>query len=227
MNISAKTQNYVWSFIFKNFTKPHQEIWLELNGHKVYEVVPEDKSSYYSISKTKTFTPASNDKAYVFARLVKNIENACIKARRYQLAATKISILLRSQDFRHSAIEAKLDRATNFPGEIVGASDRLFEAIFKPEIKYRLTGVVLSGLVPASPYQVNLFDQPLRLEKIRSIYEAVDNLAAKYGKHTVRLAIGNKAHLTDPYYNRVKNFKARAVIRGENKRQHLGIPLLV
>ena len=123
------------SFIFKNFTKPHQEIWLELNGHKVYEVVPEDKSSYYSISKTKTFTPASNDKAYVFARLVKNIENACIKARRYQLAATKISILLRSQDFRHSAIEAKLDRATNFPGEIVGASDRLFEAIFKPEIK--------------------------------------------------------------------------------------------
>ena len=85
----------------------------------------------------------------------------------------------------------------------------------------------MSGLVPASLYQVNLFDQPLRLEKIRSIYEAVDNLAAKYGKHTVRLAIGNKAHLTDPYYNRVKSFKARTALKGESKRQHLRIPLLV
>jgi hypothetical protein len=40
----------------------------------------------------KTFTPASADRALVYAQLAKNIENACIKVRR-------VVIFLRTQAF--------------------------------------------------------------------------------------------------------------------------------
>jgi len=33
-------------------------------------------TNFYTIQKVKTFTPASSDRAFVFAQLAKNIENA-------------------------------------------------------------------------------------------------------------------------------------------------------
>jgi hypothetical protein len=48
----------------------------------------------------------------VFAQLSKNLENACIKARRYKLAAAGIVIFLRQQDFRDRGLEIRLSRAT-------------------------------------------------------------------------------------------------------------------
>src|SRR5512139_2679696 len=102
-------------FIRKHLSKPYQEIWHELNGRSVYQVVSESKSSYQSISKTKTFTPPSGDVTFVFAQLSKNLENACIKARRYRLSATRLVIFLRTQAFRDTGVEIKLGRATAYP----------------------------------------------------------------------------------------------------------------
>jgi hypothetical protein len=48
----------------------------------------------------------------VFAQLSKNLENACIKARRYKLVAAGIVIFLRQQDFRDRGLEIRLSRAT-------------------------------------------------------------------------------------------------------------------
>ena len=102
-------------FIQKHLSKPYQEIWHELNGRSICPVISESKSSYQSISKAKTFTPPSKDKAFIFAQLSKNLENACIKARRYKLAAARLIVFLRTQDFRDSGIEIKLSRPTAYP----------------------------------------------------------------------------------------------------------------
>ncbi|MDW8120683.1 MAG: DNA polymerase IV, partial [Armatimonadota bacterium] len=48
------------AFVKKYFSKPYQEVWHELNGRSVYPVVPETKNDYQSISKTKTFTPPTD-----------------------------------------------------------------------------------------------------------------------------------------------------------------------
>src|SRR5450759_1134703 len=63
----------------ERFTKPGVEIWRELRGESVYPVLPEEKSSYTSISKTKTFAPPTSDRDYLFAHLLRNLESACIK----------------------------------------------------------------------------------------------------------------------------------------------------
>jgi hypothetical protein len=67
----------------------------------------------------KTFSPPSSDRAVVFAQLSKNLENACIKARRYKLAARGIIIFFRQHDFRDHGLEIRFSRATAFPHELL------------------------------------------------------------------------------------------------------------
>ena len=107
-------------FVTQYLSKPYCEVWHELNGRSVYPVVTETKSTYQSISKAKTFTPPSQDKTFVFAQVAKNLESACIKARRYKLAATRLVFFLRTQDFIGSGVEIKLSRPTAYPVELFG-----------------------------------------------------------------------------------------------------------
>ena len=175
-------------FIKKYLSKPYQEIWHELNGRSVYPVTTESKSSYQSISKAKTFTPPSNEETFIFAQLSKNLENACIKARRYKLAATRLIIFLRTQEFRNTGIEMKLTRPSAYPSDLFGPLREGFNCVYRKNSYYRQTGVVLSGLVSEAGVQYTLFDDPARIEKMAKIYHAVDELSEKFGKYTVHHA---------------------------------------
>src|SRR5262245_3041929 len=111
-------------------TKPFYEIWQELNGRCVLPLVTEEKSSYQSIQKWKTFTPPSRDRDFVLAQLSKNIENACIKARKYHLAARGALVFLKTQHFKVSGIEVKFSRATPFPHEMLHVIAPVFTQLF-------------------------------------------------------------------------------------------------
>lgn len=213
------------AWVKAHLTKPHYEIWQELRGQSVMPVVIQEKETYQSISKVKTFRPSSSDRAFVFSQLSRNVENACIKARRYNLAAKQISFFLRTHDFRHSGAEIVLSRASAFPNEIVGAISAPFDELYWEGARYRATGVVLSHLEDASIKQHDLFGATLRVEKIARLFESVDVLDKKYGKHTVHLASSAAAehyrtHLPDQSYREEHFF------RGETARRHIAIPLL-
>ena len=96
------------SFVKKYLSKPYQGVWSELNGRSVFPVTVESKSTYQSIGKSKTFTPPSDDTTFVYAQLSKNLENACIKARRYNLSATRLILFLRTNNFIDKGVEMKL-----------------------------------------------------------------------------------------------------------------------
>jgi DNA polymerase-4 len=153
-------------FIEQALSKPFREIWDELNGRSVYPVVVESKDSYQSISKARTFTPPSREKTFVFAQLAKNLENACIKARRYKLAAARLIVFLRKQDFTSSGVELKLSRPTAYPVELFGPLRQGFDQVYEPRTPYRQTGVVLAGLVSESGTQYTLFDDTAKIEKM-------------------------------------------------------------
>jgi len=82
----------------KSFTKPTIEIWQELRGQSVCSVISEEKSTYASISKTKTFAPSTSDADYLFAQLLRNLKSACIKARRYKLAPRRVALFLKTSN---------------------------------------------------------------------------------------------------------------------------------
>lgn len=215
-------------FIKKHLSKPYREIWHELNGRSVYPVVKESKDSYQSISKTKTFTPPSSDRAFVFAQLSKNLENACIKARRHKLAAIRLIVFLRKKDFRDIGIELKLNRPTAYPAELFEPLQEGFGHIYETYIPYRLTGVVLAGLIPENRVQYTLFDNPAKIEKMAKIYYTIDELSERFGKHTLQHASSLPTKLQAQHEGARGDTAARQsnLFKGENERQRLGLPML-
>lgn len=215
-------------FIQKHLSKPYQEIWHELNGRSVYPVVTESKSSYQSISKTKTFTPPSGDETFVFAQLSKNLENACIKARRYKLSATRLILFLRTQEFRDTGVEIRLTRPTAYPIDLFGPLREGFDQIYLTGSRYRQTGVVLGGLAPETTVQYTLFDDTEKIEKFSKIYSAVDKVSEKFGKYAVHHAASLPTKLQTQHEGERGDAPQRAagLFKGENKRQRLGLPVL-
>src|SRR5207249_1665862 len=127
-------------WVKKYFSKPFQEIWQELNGAFVFELATGEQTPSHSIQKVKTFTPPSQEKAFVWAQLAKNAENACIRARKYKLAAQCAVIFLRTQHFRDFGQEVELSGPTHFPTDILRAVQPVFEALFDASMPYRATG---------------------------------------------------------------------------------------
>ncbi len=211
-----------------NLTKPHLEIWQELRGNMVYKVDTEKKHSYQSISKTKTFTPPSKDREYVFSQLSKNVENSCIKLRRYQLAVKKVFFFLKTQDFRYHGYEFKLNRPTDNPIEIIKMIDKYFSLVFGSGLLFRASGVVLTDLTENVCRQVDLFSEVVTAERVSKIFGSVDGMASRYGKHTIFLgssltAMTKSQHLSD---RKIVATRKEDLFKGETARKRLGIPFL-
>jgi len=211
--------------IRERFTKPGEEIWRELRGESVYPVLPEEKSVYTSISKTKTFAPPTSDRDYLFAHLLRNLESACIKARRYGLAPRRITAFLKKQNFDTEGREAKLNHPSSLPPELSELLRGLFNGMYKRYDIYRATGVVLMDLVQDTQIQYSLFEDPLRAEKIRELYEAVDALSGKYGKHTLHLGASHPLEVRGKGRRGAPTVREQTQLYGETRRKHLGLPL--
>jgi len=212
--------------VLQKFTKPGVEIWQELRGRSVYPVTTGEKSSYASISKTKTFAPPSSNAEYLFAQLMRNMESACIKARRYSLAPNRIVVFLKKQDFHSVGSEAKLSRPCACPLEFSDVIHELFDACYRPRDVYRATGVVLLDLEADANIQYTLFDNPVQAEKIKDLYHVADELGEKFGKHTVHLG---SSHLIDKLgkgRRGTPTVREQTRMLGETNRRHLGLPLL-
>jgi hypothetical protein len=76
--------------------------------------------------------------------------------------------------------------------------------------------------------QLDLFGEALRAERIRQVYEAVDQLDAKYGKHTVFLGSSFAAMQGRQHTGERGELPRRQqiLLKGEGKRRRLGIPML-
>jgi len=216
------------AWVRKTLSKPFIAIWRELNGKAVLELNISGRQTYQSISKTKTFTPPSTDPAFIFAQLSKNVENACIKARRWHLATPAIFFFLKTQDFKYHGYEIRLPHATCVPQEILQEIRRYFPRCFQKGTLYRATGITLFKLQDAGTAQLDLFGRVEKSQGWKRVFESVDHISARYGKHAVFLgssfqAMKFGAHLTErgdlPQ-------RTETLFKGETKRRRLGLPML-
>jgi DNA polymerase-4/DNA polymerase V len=209
----------------KRFTKPGREIWRELRGESVYPVEPEEKTDYASISKTKTFAPPSADPEYLFAHLIRNLESACIKARRYGLAPRRVAAFLKRQNFDTTGREARLSRPCAHPLELSPLLRGLFNDLYRRRDLYRATGIVLLDLAPDANVQYSLFEDPLKAEKIRELYDAVDAVSRRYGKHTLHLGGSHLIEVRGRGRRGDPTVREETCPYGRGRRKQLGLPL--
>lgn len=214
------------AFADKLLGKIGRELWHELRGQPVYAVSTEPKDKYLSISKTKTFSPASCDRDFVKAELVRNLESAFIKLRRHGLAARTLAIYLRRQDFGATGMETRLTRHSSSTLDFTGACAGLFDSLFEERTSYRATGVILSDIVDGIRVEADLFDDPVSVERTRVLGEVIDEINAAHGKHALHLAASQPVSTSPTHPRNELAWRKRALLKGETFRRRLGIPLL-
>ncbi|MDD5050478.1 MAG: DNA polymerase IV [Candidatus Pacebacteria bacterium] len=209
-------------------SKPYKEIWYELHGEYVKKLVTTPVDEIGSIIRSRTFTPATSDKSFVFSQLSKNIENACIKARRHSVAARQISFFLKTHDFRYAGLELKLPLATSSPLEIIDAVGQYFDQVFNPRERYRASGITLFSLIDPQAATLDLFGKSAGIEASVKIFQAIDNLNHKFGKHTVYLGSSARAMNENQHQGARASKPARrlTLFWGETDRKHIDIPYL-
>jgi DNA polymerase IV len=208
-------------------SKPFYQIWQELRGDFIFELVTKEQEPTHTLQKVKTFTPPSSNRALVSAQLAKNIENACVKLRKYKLATERVLIFLRSQDFHDTGREVELSGPTSFPNDLLRVVSPVFDDLYTPHTRYRATGVILGKLSEAYYGQLDLFGEVLRLPRLSHLYESVDTLREKYGKHTLFLGASFLAHAHAQHDGERGQLPERHQQRlpGETPRKRLGIPM--
>jgi DNA polymerase-4/DNA polymerase V len=203
-----------------------REIWNELRGSSVYPVNTEEKSTYATISKCKTFTAPSADREFVYARLLRNVESACIKLRRHRLRARRLCVALRRRDFSQIFLEARLTRATSSPQEMAPLVRELFGQLVEEGVEYRTALVVMGELEGDLGEQYDLFEDRVRIEKMSAVSRAIDEVNGRYGKHKV--ALGPALFLDRHRRTDRDDAPARKedLLPGETARQRLSLPKL-
>jgi DNA polymerase-4/DNA polymerase V len=215
-------------WVKEHLSKPFYETWQELNGESVMPLAVGEKHDYASIQKTRTFTPPSRDRDFVYSQLSKNVENACIKLRRHTLFTTRISFFLKTQDFRYRGLEVKLSRAVSTPEEILSVIRDRFDRLYRPADLYRATGITLGELAHVRAETLDLFGAAPLLARAEEIHEAIDRLDERYGKHTVFLGSSWKAMRAAQHEGDrgVQSARRQNVVRGETARKHINLPFL-
>ncbi len=186
LDFAQKTEGWLED---NDLAKPYKEMWLELQGHFVKELSIQHEMPK-SIIQSRTFRPASSDPRVLMMQLSKNIQGACIHARRSKLRAGRVRFYLKTQEFSYRGFEIALSVPTATPMEIVKLVRENFYKVYKAGFVYRATGVCLYSLVPEGKVATDLFGESIKAEKSVEIFEAVDRMSKKYGKDTVFLGSG-------------------------------------
>jgi hypothetical protein len=93
---------------------------------------------------------------------------------------------------------------------------------------YRSTGVILLELGECHDAQLDLFGASLHIEQMTRLYQSIDAIKAKYGKHTLFLGSSFHAHTHTAHEGErgVVPHRRQHLMPGETARKRLGIPLL-
>jgi hypothetical protein len=179
-----------------------------------------------SIMKGKTFSAPSTDRAYIYAKLIRNVESAFIKLRRFELRTGELSVYLRTKDYDQRGVSARLSRSTSNAMEITPLIEAMFTQLYTPGKTYRSTTVVLSRIESDRRRQYELFDDPVRMERMREAGQVVDRINSRYGKHRIFLGTGLVLGGVELNERDQPCWRKLNLLKGETRRKRIRIPRL-
>ena len=133
------------------------------------------------------------NKFYTSFALSFHIEDACRKARYYELTPKKISIFLKTQDFKIRSAGTALPAPSNSPEIPLSLSLELFKKVYVNGVLYRTAVVTLEDLTADFTSQADLFGGTAKGDKFDMIHKQIDSLEEKFGKRVVHLGSTQQA----------------------------------
>jgi DNA polymerase V len=136
------------------------------------------------IATTRMFGSPVTDINDIKEAIATYTSRAAEKLRRQKSAANVVSVFIvpkeqgHSANFRHGSTinsYAVLPTATSITNELIKPAVQLIDQLYKNGLSYKKAGVMLSGLVPDSSIQANLF-LPVAKNAGRLLMDMMDNV---------------------------------------------------
>lgn len=167
--------------------------WAELNG---IDCVPnEAMAKKKSICTSRSFNGMISDLETIKIHVANYAARCAEKLRQQNTVASIVGVFLNTNYFRDDLPqywqfkELSLPTPTNSTTTIVKAAHGVLNEIYKEGYQYKKAGVIVMGIAPTSPIQLNLFDiNAERFEKLKSLDKVIDRINKVNGTETVILA---------------------------------------
>lgn len=203
----AKKLNYEGVFTAYDFTLksrqwvktrfhiPGERTWLELRGEDVIPIDEMGAKTKQSIVTSRSFPDMITDISILREHFANYAARCAMKLRRQNTVCGMVTVFLQSNFFREdlpqysNSVSFIFSTPTSTTPEIVEASLRALDKVYKPGIHYKRGGVMVSNITSASAIQPDLFEFDAGLSrKYRTISEAIDEINLRMGADTVILA---------------------------------------
>ena len=196
-------QNYInTAYDFKVSDSFWINHYLHLNGDKILKELNQQPSieinqmlnNKKSICTSRTFGKMINNINDIISSIALYATRCCEKLRNQNSCANLVHIFLITNIHRddllqhHISKTIKLDIPTNDTGEILTYIIPVIKKLYRKNYLYKRAGIIVSGLVPDSEIQHNLFKHnnfPNRYNLVKSI----DLINKKMGRDVVRYAV--------------------------------------
>ncbi|MCH5241749.1 MAG: DUF4113 domain-containing protein [Muribaculaceae bacterium] len=183
------------NWIKSRFHIPGERTWLELRGEDVIGVDEMDAKTKQSIVTSRSFPEMITDIDDLVAHVANYASRCAMKLRRQKTVCAMVTVFIQSNFFREdlpqysNSASFVFNTPTNTTPEIVDAALKALEKVFKPGIRYKRGGVMVSNITSARAIQPDLFNFDAGLsQKYRSISAAIDEINLKLGADTIMLA---------------------------------------
>ena len=167
--------------------------WAELNGE---DCVPnEAMAKKKSICTSRSFNGMISDLETIKIHVANYAARCAEKLRQQNTVASIVGVFLNTNYFREDLPqywqfkELSLPTPTNSTTTLVKTAHGVLNEIYKEGYQYKKAGVIVMGIAPTSPIQLNLFDiNAERFEKLKSLDKVIDRINKVNGTETVILA---------------------------------------
>ncbi|MFH2012332.1 MAG: Y-family DNA polymerase [Pseudomonadota bacterium] len=144
-----------------------------------------------SIATTRSFDKNYTDFDQTKERIVTFAVSCAEKLRQQKSCCNAIMVFIHTNGHREDLpqysrnIIVKLPFATNSNIELAKFATQALEKIFRDGFHYKKAGVIVMDLTPENQHQLRLFEDSN--PKHKPVMQAIDNINAIYGQHTIKL----------------------------------------
>ncbi len=169
-----------------------ERIARELNGFSCLSL-EEMPASKKSIASARSFGRPVESLSELEEALATYTARVAEKLRAGDLLATQIHVFVTTNPFHESApqytagAQASLPEPTDHTSGLISAALALLRKIHRPGLRYKKTGVIVTGLVSGHGVQRSLFEEPTTYPR-KTLDAVVDQLNRRFGTNTVRYA---------------------------------------
>ena len=166
--------------------------WQELNG--VDAVPNEEMAKKKSICTSRSFNGMATDFATLRTHVANYASRCAEKLRQQDTVASIVSVFVHTNAFREDLPqywnfqEKHLTVATNSTIDIVKAATEVLRNIYVKGYHYKKAGVIVMGIGPKAPRQLDLFDfNAEQFQKMKRLDAVVDRINRVNGTETIVL----------------------------------------